>query len=74
MVANGQLEAPIGTVKLQFEVGDIIFREKFIVMKNFTSLLIDLSFLQRKSTIPDIRQGILNFPYVSMQLKNGDRT
>ena len=29
MVANGQLEAPIATVELQFEVGDITFREKF---------------------------------------------
>ena len=27
MVANGQLEAPIATVELQFEVGDITFRE-----------------------------------------------
>ena len=32
MVANGQLEAPIATVELQFEVGDIIIKEKFIVM------------------------------------------
>ena len=28
MVANGQLEAPIATVELQFEVGDITFRDK----------------------------------------------
>ena len=33
MVANAQLEAPIATVELQFEVGDITFREKFIVMQ-----------------------------------------
>ena len=37
MVANGQLEAPIATVELQFEVGDITFRENFIVMTNLTS-------------------------------------
>ena len=37
MVANGQLEAPIATVELQFEVGDITFREKIIVMTNLTS-------------------------------------
>ena len=29
MVANGQLEEPIATVELQFEVGDITFREIF---------------------------------------------
>ena len=74
MIANGQLEAPIATVELQFEVGDNIFREKFIVMTKFTSPLIGLLFLQRNSTILDMRQGILNFPFFSMQLKNEDRT
>ena len=74
MVANGQLEAPIATVELQFEVGDITFREKFIVMTNLASPLIGLLFLQRNSTILDMRQEILNFPFLSMQLKNEDRT
>ena len=74
MVANGQLETPIATVELQFEVGDITFREKFIVMTNLTSPLIGLLFLQRNSTILDMRQGIRNFPFFSMQLKNEDRT
>ena len=29
-------------------------------------------FLQRKHTVLDMRQGILNFPYFSMQLKTAD--
>ena len=74
MAANGQLEAPFATVELQFEVGDITFKEKFIVMTNLTSPSIGLLFLQRNSTILDMRQGILNFPFFSMQLKNEDRT
>ena len=74
MVANGQLEAPIATVEMQFEVSDLKFREKFIVMTNLTSPLIGLLFLQRNSTILGMRQGILNFPVFSMQLKNEDRT
>ena len=74
MVANGQLEAPIATVELQFEVGDITFREKFIVMTNLTSPLIGILFLQRNSTILDMRQRILNFPFFSMQLRIEDRT
>ena len=74
MLANGQLKAPIATVELQFEVGDITFREKFIVITNLTSPLIGLLFLQRNSTILDMRQGNLNFPFFSMQLKNEDRT
>ena len=71
MVANGQLEAPIATVELPSEVGDITFREMF--MKNLTNTLIGLLFLQRNSTIPDMRQVILNFPFFSMQLKHEDR-
>ena len=74
MVANGELEAPIATVELQLEVGDITFREKFIIKTNLTSPLIGLLFLQRNSTILDMRQGILIFPFFSMQLKNEDRT
>ena len=74
MVANGQLEAPLATVEMQFEVGDITFREKFIIMTNLTSLLIGLLFLQGNSTILDMRQGILNFSFFSMQLKKENRT
>ena len=43
-------------------------------MTNLTSPLIGLLFLQRNSTMLDKRQGILNFPLFSMQLKNEDRT
>ena len=74
MVANGQLEAPFATVELQFEVGDITSREKFIVMTNLTSPLIGLLFLQRDSIILDMLQRIFDFPFFSMQLKNEDRT
>ena len=73
MISNGQLEAPNATVELKFQVGDISFREKFIVMTNLTSPLIGLSYLQRNSTIFDMRQGILNFSFFSIQLKNEDR-
>ena len=73
VVANGQLEAPIATVELQFEVGDITCRENLIVMTNLTSPLIGLLFLQRNSTILDMSQRILNFRFFSMQMKNEDR-
>ena len=74
MVANGQLEAPIATVEMQFAVGDITFREKFIFMTNLKNPLIGLLFLQRNSTTLDMRQEVLNFTFFSMQLKNEDRT
>ena len=72
MVANGQLETPKSTVELKFEVGDIEFHEIFIVMEKLTSPLIGLSFLQRNNTILDMRQGVLNFPFFSVQLKTAD--
>ena len=69
MVANGQLETPIGTVCLTFEVADFMFKENFIVMKILPNPLIGLCFLKRNNAIFDIRQGILTFPHLSMQLK-----
>ena len=69
MVANGQLERPIGTVLLEFEVADFQFQENFIVMNTLPNPLIGLCFLQRHNALFDIRQGIKTFPYLSMQLR-----
>ena len=41
-------------------------------MEKLTSPLIGLSFLQRNNTILDMRQGVLIFPFFSMQLKTED--
>ena len=73
IVANGGIEHPMGTVILQFEVGDLEFRERFIVMKNLTNPLIGLSFLQRNNTVLDVRQAVLNFPLFSMHLETTDQ-
>ena len=35
-VANGQLEKPIATATIYFDIGDHIFAEHFVVMKNLT--------------------------------------
>ena len=35
-VANGQLEKPTATTTLKFDIGDHIFAEHFVVMKNLT--------------------------------------
>ena len=69
MVANGQLERPIGTVLLEFEVADFQFQENFIVMKTLPNPLICLCFLQRHDALFDIRQRIITIPYLSMQLR-----
>ena len=69
MVANGQLEVPIGTVLLELEVADFMLRENFIIMKNLPNPLIGLCFLRRNNAVFDVTQGILTFPNLSMQLK-----
>ena len=69
MVANGQLETAKSTIELKFEVGDIEFHEIFLVMEHLTGPIIGLMFLQRNYTVLDMRLGILNFPFFSMQLK-----
>ena len=74
MVANGQLEAPIATVEMQFEVDETTFRESFIVMTKPSSAMSGLLLLQRNSTKPDMRQGILSSPFFPMQLKFKDKT
>ena len=73
IVANGGVEQPIGQVLLQFEVGDLEFQERFIVMKNLTNPLIGLTFLQRNNTVLDVRQAVLNFPLFSMHLETTDQ-
>ena len=72
MFANGQLETPKSTIELKFEVGDIEFHESFIVMENLTGPIFGLMILQRNHTVLDMRQGISNFPFFSMQLKTAD--
>ena len=74
LVANGQLEVPIGTVLLEFEVADFMLKENFIIMKNLPNPLIGLCFLRRNNAIFDVTQGFLTFPYLSMQLKPDTQT
>ena len=69
MVAYGQLDLPQSTIELKFAVRDIEFHEIFVVMEHLTGPIIGLMFLQRNHTVLDMRQGIFNLPFFSMQLK-----
>ena len=72
MVANGQLETPESTIELKVVVGDNEFHEIFKVMQNLTVPIIGLLFLQRNHTVLDMRPGILNFPFYSMQRESAE--
>ena len=69
-VANGQLEKPTATATLKFDIGDHIFVEHFVVMKNLTGPIIGLHFLKYNSVVIDTTHGLIHFPHLTMQVKS----
>ena len=66
-VANGQLEKPLSTATLKFEIGKNTFAEHFVVMKKLTGPIIGLHFVRNNSV--DTTHGLIHFPYLAMQAK-----
>ena len=69
-VANGQLEKPIATATLKFDIGDHKFAENFVVMKNLTGPIIGLHFMKHNSVVIDTTHGLIHFPHLTMQVKS----
>ena len=68
-VANDQLEKPRATATLKFDIGDHIFAELFVVMKNLTGPFIGLHFMKHNSVVIDTMHGLIHFPHLTMQVK-----
>ena len=68
-VANGQLEKPLSTDTLKFEIGDNSFAEHFVVMKKLTGPIFGLHFMRNKSVVIDTTHGLTHFPHLTMQVK-----
>ena len=68
-VANGQLEKPLSTAALKFEIGDNSFAEHFVVMQKLTGPTIGLHFMRNNSVVIDTTHGLLHFPHLTMQVK-----
>ena len=62
-VANGQLEKPLLTAILKFEMGDNPFADHFVVMKKLTGPLIGLHFMRNNSVVIDTTHGLIHFPH-----------
>ena len=62
-VANGQLEKATATTTLKFDIGDHIFAEDFVVMKNLTEPIIGLHFMKHNSVVTDTTHGLIHFPH-----------
>ena len=69
-VANGQLEKPISTTTLEFDIGDNTFAEHFVVMKILTGPIIGLHFKRHNSVVIDTTHGLIHFPHLIMPAKN----
>ena len=69
-VANGQLEKPISTATLKFDIRDNTSAGHFVVMKNLTGPIIGLHFMRHKSVVIDTRHGLIHFRQLTMQAKN----
>ena len=69
-VANGQLEKPTATATLKFDIGDHIFPEHFVVMKNLTGPIIGLHFMKHNSVVIDTTYGLVHFPHLTMPVKS----
>ena len=68
-VANGQLEKPISTATLEFEVADNIFAKHFVVMKNSTGPIIGLHFMRQNSVVIDTTHGLIHFKHLTVPAK-----
>ena len=68
-LANGQLEKPLSTATLNFEIGDTSFAEHFVVMKNLTGPIIGLHFIRNNSVVIETTHGLIHFPHLTMQVK-----
>ena len=68
-VAKGQLEKPLATATFNFEIGDNIFTEHFVVMKKLTRPIFGLHFMRNNSVVIDTTHGLIHFPHVTMQVK-----
>ena len=69
-VANGQLEKLTATATLIFDIGDHIFAEHFVVMKNLTGPIVGLHFMRLNSVVIDTTHGLIHFPHLTMQVKS----
>ena len=68
-LANGQLEKPLSTDTLKFEIGDNTFTQHFLVMKKLTGPIIGLHFMRNNSVVIDTTHGPIEILHLTMQVK-----
>ena len=69
-VANGQLKKPTARATPKFGIGDHIYAEHFVVMKNLTGSIIGLHFMRHNNVFIDTTHGLIHFPHLTIQVKS----
>ena len=72
-VAKGQFRNQLATAAFNFENGDNIFAELFVVMIKLTELIIGLHFVRNISVVIDTTHGLIHFPHQTIQVKTASR-
>ena len=68
-VANGLLDKPIATATFICDIGDHIFAEHFVVIRNLTGPNIGFHFMRQNSVVIDTTHGLIHFPHLTMKVK-----
>ena len=68
-MADGQLEKPIATTLLKFDIGDQILAQQIVVEKNLTGPFIILHFMRHNSVGIETTHGLIHFPHLQMQVE-----
>ena len=70
--ANAQLEQPIATADIQFNIGTYIFTDIFVILSKTSFPIIGLNFMRNHQAVIDTANGTINFPHVEMTLAMTD--
>ena len=70
--ANAQLEQPIATANIQFNIGTYTFTDNFVNLSKTSFPIIGLNLMRNNQAVIDTANGTITFPYVEMTLAMTD--
>ena len=70
--ANAQLEQPIDTADIQFNIGTYTLTDTFVILSKTSFPIIGLNFMRNHQAVLDTANGTINFPHVEMTLAMTD--
>ena len=70
--ANAQLEQPIATADIQFNIGTYTFTDTFVILSRTSFPIIGLNFMRNHQAVIDTANGTITFPHVEMTLAMTD--